>query len=131
MSFQIEIIFCLFKKCCWAQWYCRLYFDDVSPIDISEEFFLSYDKDVLKIIQLCVGGLISYLHYLCLFVYSGVQHTLCCILVLFFFVLCTLCCQILWIVHSWLSLPYSLKFIQSRQMPDFLKSLCYWNLTLK
>ena len=32
----------------------------------------------------------SYLRYLCLFVYSGVQHILCCVFVLFFFVLCTL-----------------------------------------
>ena len=36
-----------------------------------------------------------YLRYLCLFAYGGggVQHILCCISVLFFFVLCTLCCQ--------------------------------------
>ena len=33
-----------------------------------------------------------------LFVYRGVQHILCCVFVLFFFVLCTLCCQFLWIV---------------------------------
>ena len=30
----------------------------------------------------------SYLRYLCLFPYSGVQHILCCIFVLFVFVLC-------------------------------------------
>jgi hypothetical protein len=40
----------------------------------------------------------SYLRYLCLFTYSDVQHTLCCVFVLFVFVLCTLCCQFLWIV---------------------------------
>jgi hypothetical protein len=34
--------------------------------------------------------------------YSGVQHILCCVFVLFFFVLCTLCCQFLWIVYFWL-----------------------------
>ena len=28
-------------------------------------------------LQLFVGGLMSYLRYLCLFVYSGVQHILC------------------------------------------------------
>jgi hypothetical protein len=28
----------------------------------------------------------SYLRYLCLFAYSGVQHILCCVFVLFFFV---------------------------------------------
>jgi hypothetical protein len=66
----------------------------------------------------------SYLHYLCLFAYSGVQHILCCVMCcvflrlvypmlpvslcfssscvpdvasvsVFFFVLCTLCCQFL------------------------------------
>jgi hypothetical protein len=31
--------------------------------------------------------------------YGGVQHILCCVFVLFFFVLCILCCQLLWIVH--------------------------------
>ena len=32
----------------------------------------------------------SYLRYLCLFAHSGVQHILCCVFVLFVFVLCTL-----------------------------------------
>jgi len=41
----------------------------------------------------------SYLRYLCLFAYSGVQHILCCVFVLLFFIWCTLCCQFLWIVH--------------------------------
>jgi hypothetical protein len=30
----------------------------------------------------------SYLRYLCLFAYSGVQHILCCVFILFVFVLC-------------------------------------------
>ena len=38
----------------------------------------------------------------CLFAYSGFQHILC----YFFFVLCTLCCQFLWIVH--LLLPFGI-----------------------
>jgi hypothetical protein len=29
----------------------------------------------------------SYLRYLCLFVYNGVQHILCCVFALFFFIL--------------------------------------------
>ena len=37
----------------------------------------------------------SYLPYLCLLAYSGVQHILCFCFVLYFFVLCTLCCQFL------------------------------------
>ena len=45
------------------------------------------------------------------FAHSGIKHILCCAFVVFFFVLCTLCCQFHWIVHCWLSLPYSLTFI--------------------
>jgi hypothetical protein len=33
------------------------------------------------------------------FVYSGIQHILCCVFGLFVLVLCTLCCQYLWIVY--------------------------------
>ena len=36
---------------------------------------------------------------------------LCCAFVLFFFVLCTISCQFLWIVLFWLFLRYSLTFI--------------------
>ena len=39
---------------------------------------------------LFVGGLMSYLRYLCLFTYSGVQHILCCVFVWFCFVLCAM-----------------------------------------
>ena len=50
-----------------------------------------YKNDVQLTVRLClqsfVGGLMSYLHYLCLFAYSGVQHILCCAFVLFVFVL--------------------------------------------
>jgi hypothetical protein len=53
----------------------------------------------------------SCLRYLCLFVQSGVHHILYCVFALLFFVLCTLCCQFLWIVHFLLSLRYSLAFI--------------------
>jgi hypothetical protein len=41
----------------------------------------------------------SYLRYLCLLTYCGVQHKLCCVFFVFF--LRSLCCQLLWIVHCW------------------------------
>jgi hypothetical protein len=41
----------------------------------------------------------------------GVQRILCCVLGLLVFVLSTLCCQFLWVVHFWLSLRYSLMVI--------------------
>jgi len=62
-------------------------------------------------LPLFVRGLVHLLPYLCLLAYSGVKHIVCCVFVLFFFLLCTLCCQFLWIVHFWLSLWYSLTFI--------------------
>ena len=45
-----------------------------------------------------VGVRMSYLRYLCLCVNSGVRRIMCYVFVLFFFILCTLCCQCLWIV---------------------------------
>jgi len=62
-------------------------------------------------LQLFVIALMSYLRYLCFLTCSGVQHILCCVFVLFFFVLCALCCQFLSIVHFWSSLRYTLTFI--------------------
>jgi hypothetical protein len=76
--------------------------------DVRDDFRIKWCS-VLLYPLLFVGGLVSYLCYLCLFVYSGVQYVLCCIFlrpvypvlyfssscvpcVVFFFVLCTLCC---------------------------------------
>jgi len=42
----------------------------------------------VRFIQLFVGGLMSYLRYLYFFAYSGVQHILYCVFILFVFVLC-------------------------------------------
>ena len=53
----------------------------------------------------------SFLHCLRLLANSVVQRILCCIYILFFFVLCNLCCQFVWIVLFWLPLRYSLTFI--------------------
>ena len=58
-------------------------------------------------LQLFVEGLMSYLRYLRLFTYSGAQNNC----VVFFFVLCTQCCQFLWMVNFTLPLLYSLTFI--------------------
>jgi hypothetical protein len=76
-------------------------------------FDVRYDFRITRccslVLQLFVGGLISYLLYL--FAHSSFLHMLCCVFALFFFVLCTLCCQCLWIVHFLLHLWYSLTFI--------------------
>jgi hypothetical protein len=66
-------------------------------------------------LQLYVWWLMFYLRYMCLLAHSGVQYILCSCWVFwgcfFFFVLCTLCCQFLWIVLFWLPHPCSLTFI--------------------
>ena len=78
--------------------------------------WVSYKKQELTILreQMSSPWVILLCPIMCLYVllsYISVQHILCCIFVLSFFVLCTLCCQFLWIVHFWLSLRYSLTFI--------------------
>jgi hypothetical protein len=54
----------------------------------------------------------------CLFRHSGVQNILCCVFVLFFFVLCILRCQFIWIFHCLFSLRYSLTFILTVNVPS-------------
>ena len=74
---------------------------------------LSSELNVFNCVQeLCTFGL-----YMCGYqmktiqkVYNGVQHILCCVFAMIFFVLCTLCCQFLWIVHFWLPFWHSLLF---------------------
>ena len=52
-----------------------------------------------------------YLRYLYLLAYSGFKHILCCVFVLFVFVVCTLCYQFLWICPLLLPLQYSQTFM--------------------
>ena len=59
----------------------------------------------------CRRAHVLFTFFYTLFVYSGVQHILCCGVVLFFFVLCTQCWQFLWIVHFLLPLQFSLTII--------------------
>ena len=54
------------------------------------------------------GSCLIYIICICLCIVVSNTY---CVFALFFFVLCTLCCQFLWIVHFWLSLWYSLMFI--------------------
>jgi hypothetical protein len=51
----------------------------------AETYRCCYDFD-LGIVPTSSCLQVSYLCYLCLFAYKGVQHTLCCVFVLFFFV---------------------------------------------
>ena len=68
----------------------------------------------------------SYLRYLCLFAYIGVQHILCCVFDLFVFALCTLCCWFIRIIHFSLLLRYSLtliKFFKQRRLQILIEQL--------
>jgi hypothetical protein len=74
-------------------------------------YWISLDVSVLVAKRVHVLFIFIYIYFhLC--TCSGVQRTLCCVFVLFVFILqCTLCCQFLWIVLFWLPLLYSLMFI--------------------
>jgi hypothetical protein len=50
-------------------------------------------------LYLFVSGLMSYLRYLCIFEYGGIQRILHCNFVLFVFILCIQYFQFLWIVQ--------------------------------
>jgi hypothetical protein len=80
----IYLVLCVVLLCVFTFW--------VPCCDVRYDFRLY--------LQLFVGWLISYLRYLC------------CVFVLFVFVLCTLCRQFHWIVHFFLPFRYSLTFIQ-------------------
>jgi hypothetical protein len=74
----------------------------------------SLECSVRLYLQFFVGEFMSYLRYL--FAHSCVRHILCCVFVLFVYVLCTLWCKFLWIVQFWLPLWYSLTFIRLQSM---------------
>ena len=79
----------------------------VEPATIS-----AYRRCCIRLyLQLFVGGFISYLRHLCLFVHSGVQHILCygfvCLSLVFLLLpvsldclWCSYCCRCLWIVYG-------------------------------
>jgi hypothetical protein len=51
----------------------------------------------------------------CVWVWWYTVHNVLCFLFYFFFLLCTLYCQFLWIVNFWLPLRYSLTFIKANE----------------
>jgi hypothetical protein len=84
---------------------------DSKFIIVSKLWTITYNDEQFSTESLS-WGLMSYLCYVCLFAYSGIQHILlCCVFVLFVIVLCAQCCQRLWMVHSSLLLRLSLTFM--------------------
>jgi hypothetical protein len=51
---------------------------------------------------LFVGWLMSYLRYSCMFAHSGVQHILCCVFVLFFFVVLPVSLHCPFLIAAWI-----------------------------
>jgi hypothetical protein len=87
-------------------------------------------NDVRFVFTSSVGGFMSYLRYLCLFTYIGVQHRLCCVFVLIFVVFCTLCCEFLWNIHFWFDLTvhqiYSCTFLLNNNTPHIYIYMSLW-----
>jgi hypothetical protein len=75
-------VFCVVLLCVFAFW--------ATCCDVHYTFCIKICF-VRRCLQLFVGGRMSYLRYLYLFAYSGVQHILCCVFL-------RLCYQLLWIV---------------------------------
>jgi hypothetical protein len=69
----------------------------------------------------------SYLRYLCLLTHSGVQHILCCVFVLFVFVLCLvyggvqqiLCCVFCFVCLRLVSCVPNVASFSGLSIPDF------------
>ena len=68
------VFYCLFILYMFCHWRTNYKKEGNEPMN-------HFDKkcSVRLFLQLSVGGLMSYLRCLCLFVYSGVQHILCCV----------------------------------------------------
>jgi hypothetical protein len=110
----IFLVFCVVLSCVFTFW--------VRCCDVRYDFRIKRCS-VRLYIRLFVGGIMSYLRYLCLFTHSGVQHILCCFLFCFVCLRLVLCWQFLWIVHFWLPLRYSLTsimYIWFQQIDDLL-----------
>ena len=56
--------------------------------------------------QLLVGGLVSYLRYLCLFAYNGVQYLLCCVLLLLLLSTSCFLCMVVYNIYCVFILVY-------------------------
>ena len=95
----IVLVFCVVLWCDFTFW--------VQRCDVRYDFHIK-QCSVYPYLQLLVGVLMSYIICVCLRLVCPMHIVLRCVFVLFVFVLCTRCCQFLWIVRFWLPLRYSL-----------------------
>ena len=76
----------VFTSSCLQEGSCLIYVmftSSLPPVVCRRALVLFTLCSVRLYLQLFVLGLMSYLHYLCLFAYIGVQHILCCVFVCF------------------------------------------------
>ena len=83
---HIILVFCVVLLCVFTFW--------IPCCDVRYDFRIKTMFDSPFPLVVCRRSHV-YLRYLCLLAYSGVQHILCCVFVLFFVILCSLCCQFL------------------------------------
>jgi len=69
----------------------------------------------------------SYLRYLCLFAYSGVQHILCCVFVLFFFVLLSVSMDCPFLIAPSVFSDYLLVFTENNAICWYIFQLYFSN----
>ena len=98
---------CTYEILCWCPWQ-FLHKNDVRFVFTSS--CLKEGSCLIYVICVCLRIVVSNAHYVV-------------VLFFFLFVLCTLCCQFLWIVHFLLPLRYSLTFID---WPFFLLKLWHY-----
>ena len=82
------------------------------------------------VLRMPLGGIMSYLRYLCLFAHSGMQCIFWCVFVLFLFVLCALCCRFLWIVHFMIASSVFSNVFSIRSFSAFLCFCCLRCVTI-
>ena len=120
----VFVLFCFFF-CFFALSY---YVSSRSEFRVVMSYAISVKEKLCSVclyLQLFVGGRMSYLRYLCLLCTCCPTHIMLLFFVWFFFVLCTLCWQFLWIGLFWLPLRYSLTFIQ------IITTLYFWSRKLQ
>jgi hypothetical protein len=86
-GFMCFVWTCKSKDNTWTCLNSRLYYIVFLWLEYRQNTMVTYVSRFSLSVQLFVWGLMSYFHYLCLMAHSGVTHILCCVFVLFFFIL--------------------------------------------
>ena len=116
----VKVRFCTFISMYYCSWCVKKITPFVMFTSISHSLCL---VPVLSVV--CWRAHVLFTLIVCVCVHSGVQHTFCCVLALFYYVLCKLSASLDF--HFWIALWYSLTF-SYRRLTFFPN--CIWTLTL-